>query len=987
MRAFTWSRVCVEPAGIRDISGFPRQSDSKVVRHSAHPLVEWATNCFPSTLRAIQPATRKFAKATRQSPVAHAKLLVLGLRKQVSLSFSFSNGIMCCHIPGRATRFTSLQTRKHDQQTLSGLHANLARRPPAACFSAAAGRLLRCLVLAIIAATSASMTSLTSAEPNALYTSSILERLDLSHPDVARAKALMADDRGRALEAWRDAVVNRLRRSDLGHFDYHDVLITDASIRSADLFVGRTGVPPSTTADNRAFVDLYGISGPPNSPPSIDWTATASEALLRERSAYGTFGFSLPLVAAYWSTRDGIYLRKWLDIVGDFARNQKRAVERLPVADRRMENAPWIKHAVSCLHQADRTIVILRSLAALAKSLPSADGTPQPKWGDSLRPLLSDADPTATAAIPAGDLAAIALSLTDDHTPLLLDAYEEPGELPNQRLNGLTSLLLTTHLFPEISGMRDIERRAGASLMNYLEETFYEDGGMLEQSLNYNLGDLEKLRQLRLLMGSTGAEWLPMLTKRIRDFLLLLEAIRTPAQELPIIGNNDSNPPPLWTSQTLRDKWFAAKDLQNPRGLRPTVAPGSCAFPYSGYYVQRRDATWDSPYLFFMNARPATGHHAMDNLAIEVHAFGRPLLVRAGPPFYSPKFLPPDRRPDATEIEEYFGEPSSYKVNTVIVDGKSQCRSGPPATSASASPIAERWHSSDAFDLVEGTYSLGYGEARPGTVADGDRSVTHRRRVIFVRRLGAWLVADTMAAADGRPHDYARVWKFPPRLTGSSAGNTPVHGFSASEVVLDGRGIHTADPQGPNLWIFQAGNQPMSHVRFYGNRHPYRGWYARYLGDVTPAVDVHSQWTATGTSTQVAILWPRRDATPPPVTRITRPSDDGDTGPLHVTVMLAGGEYLAYSESQGDRLALTSGPVRCKSEMLLTVGRGAQGIGLAIGADVPSANAAHTPSGSEPHDVEFTFREGDLRPTALIQRANCFRWSPSPTGLVTKVVD
>lgn len=260
------------------------------------------------------------------------------------------------------------------------------------------------------------------------------------------------------------------------------------------------------------------------------------------------------------------------------------------MAQRRLENAPWIPHAVSCLHQADRVILIIRSLGSFAKALPSTDGTPQASWARSLRPVATDALPAATSIIPASDLAAIVQSITADHPPLLLEAYSRPGELPNQRLNGLTALLLVSHLFPEIKGMPEVAEQSGIAMNEYLENSFYDDGGMLEQSLNYNLGDLEKLQQLRLLLrAGDQPRWLPLLTTRIQGFALVLEAIRTPGRELPIIGNNESNPPALWENAQTRTQWFASKARQEPQGMRPTLAPGSCAFPYSGFYALRRD--------------------------------------------------------------------------------------------------------------------------------------------------------------------------------------------------------------------------------------------------------------------------------------------------------------------------------------------------------------------------------------------------------------
>lgn len=818
----------------------------------------------------------------------------------------------------------------------------------------------------------------------------LTKSLDYRQPEIGHIEELVNDGKtAAAMNAWRDVVVNRLRRNDLWAFDYHDHLMSQTSLDAADLLVGR-GMGQSATdrAAVAGFIDLYGIRGLPGMAREIDWLATDPDPTIREKSAYGTFGFSVPLVAAYWKSQDPDYLRSWFAITADFARRQKAAIERSPVAQRRLENAPWIPHAVSCLHQADRVILIIRSLGSFAKALPSADGTPQVSWARSLRPVATDALPAATSMIPASDLAAIVQSITADHPPLLLEAYSRPGELPNQRLNGLTALLLVSHLFPEIKGMPEVAEQSGIAMNEYLENSFHDDGGMLEQSLNYNLGDLEKLQQLRLLLrAGDQPRWLPLLTTRIQGFALVLEAIRTPGRELPIIGNNESNPPALWENAQTRTQWFASKARQEPQGMRPALAPGSCAFPYSGFYAMRRDREWDSPYLFFMNARPATGHHAMDNLAIEVHAFGRQLLVRAGPPFYTPKFLPADRRGDAQVIEEYFGERSSFKVNTVVVDGKSQCRSGRPSDKAYTSPIAERWHSSDEFDFVEGCYTLGYGDVQQGAIADGDRSVSHRRRVIFVRRDSLWIVTDTMLATDQREHEYTRVWKFPPRLVGSASGHTPVHGFSESEIILDSNGVHTADPNGPNLWIFNAGQKPVLQRKLFGDRNPYRGWYARYLGDLTPAVDVHSTWTDAGQSTQIALLWPRPDARPPPVIDKSQAVDETAESPARLTLKLADGRWISMTDTGGEIRPLAAGPVRFVAETLLAVGDKHEARGIVIGATPDVARQDSSASDSLRHDMEFAYARGRIVKKTPILPATHFRWSDTDSGLRTVVAD
>jgi hypothetical protein len=311
--------------------------------------------------------------------------------------------------------------------------------------------------------------------------------------------------------------------------------------------------------------------------------------------------------------------------------------------------------------------------------------------------------------------------------------------------------------------------------------------------------------------------------------------------------------------------------------------------------VQRRDWAWDSPYLFLTNVRPARGHQAMDNLAIELHAYGRPLLVTGGPPPYGLKFLPPDRRADATKIEAYFNEESSYKFNTVIVDGYSQTRTAKAGVKPYDHPVAGHWHATAAFDLTDGRYALGYGiKAHSARV---DFSVTHQRRVIHVRGLSCWVVTDTMRGGEKEEHEFSQIWKFPPHRGRDDGANTPVCGFTPDQVTCREGAIRTVDPDGPNLSLYQFSHLPLAYRKHVGETDPYRGWYARFLGDLIPAVDMHVTWRAKGASVVTTLAWPTPRAEPPPIRSFAR----GEVEPAEETssfvAKLHNGDTLAFAST------------------------------------------------------------------------------------------
>jgi hypothetical protein len=790
--------------------------------------------------------------------------------------------------------------------------------------------------------------------------------------------ATTVEDPSKANPSWLKATIERLRAVDLGTFDYHAYRISDRQLRLADMLVGRLMEAEYGAQPNGPdFLDMYGFNKARVADAAIDWAATSPDAFVREKSEYGSFIFSIPLASAYWKTGDPAYMRRWFAIAAEFAKNQRQAVEQVPVDSRRMDNAPWVTGCLPCLHQGWRAVAMVRCLAVFAKSLPSATGNGKPEWADILRPVRSPADPASLALIPEDDLAAIVHSLAVEHPKLLLDFYYEPGAPPNQRTEGLTALLTLAAVFPEADGMKDVARKAGEAMTEHLTEGFHKDGGMLEQSFNYNVVEAERLRQLGRLLRGDPPPWLPLLADRLRGFDRLVVGVSTPMRELPVVGNNTSNPPAAWTGEDVRRRWFDRRSSESRRIDTTGLGFASVAFPYSGFYAMRHDWAWDSPYLFMTNARPTRGHKAMDNLALEVHAYGRPLLVRGGPPPYGLKFLPEDRRGEAPQIEEYFDELSSFKVNTVIVDGHSQARAGASVTAAYDDPVSGRWHASPAFDLVDGRYGLGYGP--PGDSSAVDMSVTHQRRVIHVRELACWVVSDAMLSPSDKEHEYTQIWKFPPFRDASDGANNPICGFTPKQVTVGDGSIRTTDPNGPNLWLYQFSNRPLEYAKHVGETNPYRGWYARFIGDLVPAVDMHATWRARGPSVVATLLWPTPGGAPPPIKSFVDGGVEAAQHAVGFSATLKNGSTLAFAESALGPRRLEAAGIRITGEILLVTRQGRLTSGLAIGC-TEWTDGRYTIRPSEP-DFEFLCRaDGGFDVVAPILVPRGFHWIDNGQG-------
>ncbi len=348
------------------------------------------------------------------------------------------------------------------------------------------------------------------------------------------------------------------------------------------------------------------------------------------------------------------------------------------------------------------------------------------------------------------------------------------------------------------------------------------------------------------------------------------------------------------------------------------------------------------------------------------------------------KFLGEKRQADLDKIEEYLGEKSSFKLNTVVVDGYSQARSGQPADSAYETPVPGRRHATNAFDLVDGCYDLGYGP--PGDAEAVGQAVTHERRVIHVRDFGCWVVSDSMHAKDRKKHAFSQVWKFPP-LRGLTDGHTaPVYGFAPEQVVCGDGSIRTLDPNGPNLWLYHFSNQTISYQKYCEATDPYRGWYARFIGDLIPAVDVHATWQATDRSVVTTLLWPTPDGAPPPIKSFAGNGVQAaqDTSSFNAT--LKNGATLAFAESVGGPRRLEAGGIRITGDMLLVTRQGRSVRGLVLGC-TEWTDGRYKIKPKE-KDFEFVCRaDGGFDVVAPIRTPRGFRWGDGGRCMVPDYSD
>ena len=687
-----------------------------------------------------------------------------------------------------------------------------------------------------------------------------LDSMDLDMPGMGGVKTLHdAGQHVEALDAWRDIVLADLRAAPMGEFGWHAAKTVGYELAWADVLIGAMTeaeyIAYLESIDRTYCFDAWGLSGA-GAVSNADWLAVPADSLSETELA--SFKAFISLTVKYWQTRSSTYGQKWFGIASDFSRNCYTSINPLPLTAKQNDYPylQWNGNASSALSQAWRVENTFKSMAVVTKSVPG--GSIASSWMESLEARPDTLAPGAYDLFPAQQLADVASSLMEEHSIALKSRYLVAGAVPNQQFSGLYALLLTSRFFDMFYHVQtDITPQADAAMLNFVESTVSPDGGMLEQSLNYNESDAGRMAELLdVYSGSTKAWTFPMQTS-VDVFWRMVWALRGPTFSTPQIGNGHCDiAPEVWISSSMKDNWIqsqlddypAAGSLEQQINgtyggtVSNTPVFTSIAFPYAGYYIQRSGWTLDDRALFFMGGRPQRGHYMCDKNAVQLSAFGRDLLTTGGSPTYG--YTHTDFPP---EVDAYLSEQSSAKVNTIMVDDKSQNRTD-FAPQVHTNTVDALWHASDHFDLVEGMHIQGYGS---------EMDVSHQRLSVFVKEAGLWVLTDNLFSQDTDSHTYRQVWNFQPYKTDEG---TPVYGFKEYEVVVDQENhrIYTSDSDTadtPNVWLYSFGGD-VSYQKYYASTNPCYGWYARGIGDGIPAVDVHTIFSAAGDQQLVTLVKP-----------------------------------------------------------------------------------------------------------------------------------
>lgn len=355
-------------------------------------------------------------------------------------------------------------------------------------------------------------------------------------------------------------------------------------------------------------------------------------------------------------------------------------------------------------------------------------------------------------------------------------------------------------LFPEFKEAKQWRQTALERLYRQLDEEVYPDGMEYELAAGYNnwvvsnLSRILDLAELNDLQAELPPDYLAKLEK-MYNYLLYASMPNRAIPGLNDAGNAD-------VKSLLRrgyelfpqreDFLYVATDGKRGQVPRQT----SYAFPYSGHYVMRSGWGAKAVYLLFDSGPFGYGHQHEDKLHFVLYAYGKQHLLDPGNYSY-----------DASKWRRYVLTTPGH--NTVMVDGQGQNRRAKRETYIWPKPWDKpvppgndtRWESTEEYDYAVGTYRDGYGP-------NNDQSVTHTRRILFVKP-EYFLLLDTLTATDEKTHRYESLF----------------HLDTAEARVDEGSlSVRTKNAEASNLLIVPLAGEGLQVRLVSGQEEPVQGW-------------------------------------------------------------------------------------------------------------------------------------------------------------------
>ena len=179
--------------------------------------------------------------------------------------------------------------------------------------------------------------------------------INLDSPGMAAIKAkVTAAQYDSAFKIYRDTLLLRLRRTDMGQFGWHSYQTNPRplsfALRLVDSMTETTYEAQSIGVD---FMDTRGMSGKPGTIGTVRWDTPLTTAAAG-KDDYSWFKQFTPLAVKFHQTRSKLYSDKYFELVGQFATNQKTQVLALPTATQAQFHCNYSQDAQTALNQGFR---------------------------------------------------------------------------------------------------------------------------------------------------------------------------------------------------------------------------------------------------------------------------------------------------------------------------------------------------------------------------------------------------------------------------------------------------------------------------------------------------------------------------------------------------------------------------------------------------------------------------------------------------------
>ncbi len=265
---------------------------------------------------------------------------------------------------------------------------------------------------------------------------------------------------------------------------------------------------------------------------------------------------------------------------------------------------------------------------------------------------------------------------------------------------------------------------ATRSLVQYVDEAFYPDGGCIELATAYS--GVVTIEAQRAVYAMREAQGMREGRDKLTAMITWAIALAKPTGRIPSFGDCNAT---HFRSSIYKPilKWLDLPGwvdtmVYGTDGPLPPflVWPVEGQEQWSGYYVMRSDWTKDARFMMIDCGPWGISHQHGDRLSFVVTAYGADLIIDPTSTIYH------SDKPDALLSRQN----ASFLHNTITVDDVDEYRADYPVETKE--PLHNRWEHGDNYTLFAGEYSFAPLKA-----------VNWERRVVFADR-SYWLLQDVL---------------------------------------------------------------------------------------------------------------------------------------------------------------------------------------------------------------------------------------------------